>query len=422
MLNYFRKAFGRVLKAIKKEFPSRITSDWIVDEKISESGQSITYYVSGKKTSINGVLKVQNTRKGGALRLRQEAQILASIDHPGVVKILDTNAEESQEPVFIITEQINGSTLSKLINSNRANISDALTTSERLYEILDHLHSLDPRIIHRDIKPDNILVRNGDFSDPVLIDFGIAHTNPISKLTAFNERIGNYFLELPEATEGFLDKRDPKSDITYVAGILLYMLTGKYPKKILETWYGSMPHQRRNAKEAISALALSEQEALMRFFDKAFQFSRRNRFQSARSARQVLIDIRTGSIRQSPISAIQQTSLSFTLKYREEFETKFRNKFRTRVNDLLLELGNLERPKSADLREIFERSIHERDDLEKLLEIFDLFNSCEDELDEVWEPFIRIVGFAFINHLSSEINTVEDNLADELADWMKDQR
>lgn len=421
MPEYLRNPFESVSKSIEKEFPSRITTDWTVGEKITKSGQSNTYHVTEKATGREGVLKIQNSRKGGASRLRQEAHILASIGHPGVVRLWVTNADEQQEPVFIITERIIGPTLTSLINSKLANISDALTTSERLYEILEHIHSLTPRIIHRDIKPDNILVRDNAFNDPVLIDFGIAHANPNSKQTGLYERVGNYFLELPEATEGTLDKRDPRSDSTYVAGILLFMLTGKYPKKILETWYGSMPHQRIRAKEAISSLKPPEQEALTRFFDKAFQFSRRNRFQSAKAARQILADIRTGSLRQCPISALQETSLGFALNYRNfKLEAEFRNRFRARVHELLLELGNLERPKSNELRSIFERSVHENDDLGRLLEIFDLFDSCPNELDEVWEPFIRIVGSVFILHLSSSINTLEDNLADELAEQMQD--
>jgi hypothetical protein len=117
-------------------------------------------------------------------------------------------------------------------------------------------------------------------SRPVLVDFGLSFNNAAEDdLTRVNEEIGNRFLRLPEhARPG---SQDPASDVTQLAGIFLYTVTGHEPR-VLRDESGQMPHQRPETREALAA-ALDERQVLRisSAFDRAFQNDLARRFQTA---------------------------------------------------------------------------------------------------------------------------------------------
>lgn len=155
-------------------------------------------------------------------RFNVEAQAAASLVHPNIVSIFDFGSEDDSR--YIVMELIEGITLKQFINENAPlEIKDALNIAYQICDALSVAH--DHNIIHRDIKPQNIMITS-DMRVKVT-DFGIARAGGGSTMTADNSIIGSVHYISPEQARGSV--LDGRTDL-YSLGIVLYeMLTGKVP-------------------------------------------------------------------------------------------------------------------------------------------------------------------------------------------------
>ncbi len=192
--------------------------------KIGEGGMSSVYLAKRESDGADVVLKIVSAagNKDMIDRFMREAQILASIDHPNVVKIFDQGF--GKEYAYIAMEYFNGGTLSDLI---RAGLTPRETMS-LLAQAAGALREIHRRgIIHRDIKPANMMVRaDGTIG---LVDFGVARkTNPTNlEMTQHGVVFGTPYYLSPEQASGVPAVEG--SDI-YSLGIIFYeMLTQKRP-------------------------------------------------------------------------------------------------------------------------------------------------------------------------------------------------
>jgi len=220
-------------------------------------------------------------------RFHREASALDSYSHPGIPTLVETNAgyfRDEAYRLYLVTNFISGPTLEEAVNGKSPlELDAAVAMASGLLAILGYLH--DQGAGHRDIKPANVILRNADHSDPVLVDFGLVHMVEASAAhaTEDGQEIGNRFLRLPELAPGSAMKRDPRSDITFVGGLLLYAITGRNPS-VLEDEAGRLPHQREGIRELMPAIPTYKQYPLLRFFDKAFQPRLLERFVTAADA------------------------------------------------------------------------------------------------------------------------------------------
>lgn len=155
-------------------------------------------------------------------RFRREAQSAASLSHPNVVSIYDVGQEEDTH--FIVMEYIEGHNLNEIIQERAPlQTEEAVRISIQICDALEHAHQ--NRIIHRDIKPHNILIgKNGRVK---VTDFGIARAVTSSTITQTGSVVGSVHYFSPEHAKGV--STGEKSDL-YSLGIVLYqMLTGKLP-------------------------------------------------------------------------------------------------------------------------------------------------------------------------------------------------
>ncbi|WP_028991665.1 Stk1 family PASTA domain-containing Ser/Thr kinase [Thermoanaerobacter thermocopriae] len=196
-------------------------------EEIGEGGMAKVY--KAKCHLLNRIVAIKILRPEFAAdedfvkKFRRESQAAASLSHPNIVSIYDVGQEG--DIYYIVMEYINGHTLKKLISENGGplEVKRAIEIARQVCKALDHAHK--NRIIHRDIKPQNILVTEEDVAK--VTDFGIARAANGSTITYTGDVVGTAYYFSPEQAKGGIV--DERTDI-YSLGIVLYeMLTGKVP-------------------------------------------------------------------------------------------------------------------------------------------------------------------------------------------------
>ena len=157
----------------------------------------------------------------------REARVLASLSHPALPAYIDHF--EQQGALYLVMQLVQGQTLAALMRSGkRLSLQELRRLLDTLADILDYLHSCVPPVIHRDIKPGNIIVRpDGGFS---LVDFGSVRDGlrPDGGSTV----VGTFGFMAPEQFQG---RALPASDVYAVGALVLSLLTGKGPEEL--------PHQ-----------------------------------------------------------------------------------------------------------------------------------------------------------------------------------
>jgi serine/threonine-protein kinase len=196
-------------------------------EKIGEGGMAVVY--KAKCRLLNRfvaikILKPEFVKDAKFIEsFRRESQAAASLSHPNIVNVFDVGKEGNI--YYIVMELIEGRVLSDIIKKEGAlPIDEAISITKQIAQGLSIAHK--NHIIHRDVKPHNILIM--DNGTAKITDFGIAKAiNSATIINNTNTILGSVHYFSPEQARG--DYVDEKSDI-YSLGIVLYeMLTGKVP-------------------------------------------------------------------------------------------------------------------------------------------------------------------------------------------------
>ena len=157
-------------------------------------------------------------------KFRDEAAILAKLDHPGIISLLDAGETEDGR-LFLLMPYHEGRTLRDAM----AQPIDTLLAARWIREAGEAIsHAHQHRILHRDLKPENVLLvkRNGAES-PMLLDFGIAQFgDPVTASRTTTHLMGSAFYMAPEH---LLGRPEPASDLYSLATIAWEMLTGRHP-------------------------------------------------------------------------------------------------------------------------------------------------------------------------------------------------
>jgi len=158
-------------------------------------------------------------------RFHREEEIGATLDHPGVMKVI---VEDGRSHLYMVMEWVEGRLLRQVLgDQHKLPPERAVRITLAILEALDYIHS--HGVVHRDLKPENIMVDSDDHIK--LIDFGIAAKQGARRLTfaQFSHTMGTPDYISPEQIKG--KRGDGRSDL-YSVGVMLYeMLTGKTPFK-----------------------------------------------------------------------------------------------------------------------------------------------------------------------------------------------
>jgi DNA-binding NarL/FixJ family response regulator/predicted Ser/Thr protein kinase len=155
-------------------------------------------------------------------RFRREGEALRKLNHPNIVKVLATLDEGDQH--YLVMEYVGGGSLAdRLKRQRQLRIEQVISIGLELSDALSRAHHLD--IIHRDIKPGNILL--AEDGTPRLTDFGLAHIGSYPALTTAGQLLGTFHYLSPEACAN--QPLDARADIWSFGVVLFEMLTGQLP-------------------------------------------------------------------------------------------------------------------------------------------------------------------------------------------------
>ena len=264
-------------------------------EKVGIGGMAIVYKAKDiylKRIVAVKVLKEQYLEDREFIKkFVIEAQSVANLNNQNIVKIYDVGQHIENEKTFnyIVMEYIKGKTLNELIKDNgKLNSNAVVSISKQIANALDCAHK--HHIIHRDIKPHNIIIDEN--LNVKVTDFGIARIATSSTITYTSSVLGTVHYISPEQAKGkFIDE---KSDI-YSLGVVMYeMITGRVPFDTDNAVGIAMQHINEPLVEPIR-LVPNMEPWLNAIIVKCMEKDPENRFESAESLIRALEDKNVGT-------------------------------------------------------------------------------------------------------------------------------
>ncbi len=201
---------------------------YTVKRELGRGGVGVVYLCADSERREDVALKLllpQFSENSQAVaRFKREVQAVRILDHPGIIKIYDTGSLDST--LFYTMEFLDGEPLRAVINrKKRLKTSQAVYLARAIAEVLTVAH---PDVVHRDLSPENVLIRPG--GTLTLLDFGQAKIANRSALTIAGVALGKDVYGAPEQMED-ASTTDFRADFYALGVILAEMLTGVPPLK-----------------------------------------------------------------------------------------------------------------------------------------------------------------------------------------------
>lgn len=208
-------------------------------KQFPESGQKYVFLVSIEEFGISMLKIIKKMDE----RIQREIDIVNNNDIPGVPKIREFSSFSfnGEECFYVLEDYIEGKTLTEIIKNGPIELPKALSLFEYLLNVVVKLEEL--KIVHRDIKPDNIICANDDTYH--LIDFGIARNLNLSSLTLTVAAVGPHTpgYGAPELFQYSKLKIDSRADLFSIGVVMYEAIIGKHPfitgneVDLNEIWY-----------------------------------------------------------------------------------------------------------------------------------------------------------------------------------------
>lgn len=267
--------------------PERI-GPYTIIARLGEGGMGVVYKATQdfpRRTVALKVIKPHMATASVLERFRFETQVLAKLTHPGIAQIYEagTLKSESGEQPYFAMELVRGLPLLEHVKLRGLTVRERLTLMRKIAEAVHHAHTRG--VIHRDIKPGNIVVTED--GEPKILDFGVARSlasdlQKTSNFTEFGQLVGTLPYMSPEQVVGDPDALDARSDV-YSLGVVFYeMLTGSLPyqleRKLLQEAMRIIQHDEPSKLSSISKVYRGDIETIV---GKALEKERSRRYQSA---------------------------------------------------------------------------------------------------------------------------------------------
>lgn len=261
-----------------------------LEHKLGEGGFGSTWAATEVDTEQRVALKQLDVRRAKdwkSLELfEREAHVLRGLSHPAIPRYFDSfeapNEDGSEDVCFYLAQALApGKALIAWITEDgwRPGNIELFALADRLLDVLVYLHELHPPVVHRDIKPHNILRdAHGVIS---LVDFGSVKSSLDEDNGGGSTVVGTFGYMAPEQFRGHAD---PRTDLYGLGATLLYVMTHREPS--------ALPTKKLAID--IRAVLPNEDEALLSWLEKLLEPDMDDRFQSARQARDALERISPG--------------------------------------------------------------------------------------------------------------------------------
>jgi eukaryotic-like serine/threonine-protein kinase len=243
-------------------------------ESIGEGGMGAVWMAEQREPVKRLValkfVKAGMDSKSVLARFEAERQALALMDHPNIAKVLDGGTTTEGRPYFVM-ELVKGLALTEYCDARRLSVRDRLELFAQVCSAVQHAHQ--KGVIHRDLKPTNVLVTEHDGKPvPKVIDFGLAKALGATGVltdktlhTAFGAVVGTPLYMAPEQVGINALDVDTRTDI-YALGVILYeLLTGTTPlekKQLREAAWDEMRRLIREEEPPRPSMRLSTSDAL----------------------------------------------------------------------------------------------------------------------------------------------------------------
>ncbi len=207
--------------------PGLQVREYTIIRMLGKGGMGEVYQARNELAEQTVALKVVSPEvmrtQGMRERFLEEARVMSRMRHPNVVQLYSFFEEGNR--LFMAMEFIAGRSLEELLDERPLEWQEAVNITREVLKGLAYAHGLPEPVVHRDIKPDNVLL--GDDGSVRIIDFGVARAMDRAKMTKTGAAVGTYEYMSPEQVRG--QEVGPAADV-YAMGITLYkMLSGVVP-------------------------------------------------------------------------------------------------------------------------------------------------------------------------------------------------
>jgi serine/threonine protein kinase len=225
-----------ILPAVRVNYRGRVAmaqiygGRWKIGNSIGEGGQSRVFEATDLKGEHgDGTLALKYVKNANRdARFRQEISATALLTHPNIIKLIDHSAldasAEEPERLYLVMPLAKGQDLEKRRALYKGNLDSALIVASQLAAALKAAH--DSGVIHRDVKPQNILFPAVETHDVWLSDFGICFMQGPDRPTAEGEAVGPRDFMAPELAYGGKLDVQPSADVYSLGKVIYYMISG----------------------------------------------------------------------------------------------------------------------------------------------------------------------------------------------------
>jgi len=240
-------------------------------------------------------IKIAANNPTAVEKLRFESRILRELRHEHIVAYFDEG--EYRGLPFLAMEYVKGSNLERMVSAP-LDEREAKAAAVEILLALDYIHSRN--VIHRDVKPKNVLARDNNIYSCVLIDFGTAAYYNVAGIKEAVISPGGY-----TAPEQYSFRSSPQSDIWSVGALLFYLLTAKHPQEALPG-YPNRPPPTPISVRRFNRDVSEELETVVR---RAMAWNPSDRYLSAREMIEAIEGVTPAEVEEVPVLEVMGTSI-----------------------------------------------------------------------------------------------------------------
>jgi serine/threonine-protein kinase len=282
---------AQVIAECEARVGTLLSGKWQLDHLIGIGASAAVYAARSEATAAAVKILHSSWTSHATIRARfqREAYIGNTIDHPGIVRVLEDGTSDAGE-LYLVMDLLVGASLDLFIDQHRGVVPtlDALWIVDGILSVLERAHAID--IVHRDLKPENVFLT--DQGVVKVLDFGIARLRESRKDSGFTVEgmvMGTPTFMPHEQALGRWSQLDARADIWSVGAILFTLLTGRYVHG--DATGNEMLIRAATRKAPALSSVIDAAPELCALVDKALAFDPKRRFDQAGSMRRAVQDL-----------------------------------------------------------------------------------------------------------------------------------